>query len=273
MSIGFVDDNTDILDVIEKHKSICWYPSAGDDFRPLIFFNPYTYEDLEIPMDKDQVFPDLFILTDVLYPSMYPMDFIFDKSVANLAELNDPEAWKGMTMLYDGLHTRISIKRIRKLKKMVFSLSKETLSYDYDNHDNYGNVFCFDTHVRSKRYGSSEWNEWDVTVLYVVVENMVFARDFLMKNSISVDYLPVVRYGESMGGALLGPNWIRNILGYLKCKYFICNPCYREEARDMSYFEGYNISPTKLEEIKRINKEKWSDYEEIIWNRVSVRKK
>lgn len=51
-------------EAIKQFKHICWYPSAGKDFRPLLFISNWYYKKNNVPIDDGQEFPDLFILTD-----------------------------------------------------------------------------------------------------------------------------------------------------------------------------------------------------------------
>ncbi len=52
-------------EAIKDYKHICWYPSASNDFRPLLFLSDWYYDTYNVPRDEDQVMPDLFILSDL----------------------------------------------------------------------------------------------------------------------------------------------------------------------------------------------------------------
>ena len=63
-----------LIDEIKKFKHICWYPSAGADFRALLFFSEAFYSDYSgffryskpyaYPDDAERIVPDLFIFND-----------------------------------------------------------------------------------------------------------------------------------------------------------------------------------------------------------------
>lgn len=262
-NVGIDDEELSLKDVISNHRSICWYPSAGDDFKPLIFLNQNGYRNFDIPEDNGQEFPDMFIMTDVLYP------MFFSDERNPISQLNNSDSWRRITELYRDFKTTVSVVKSRKLRRLDLELDTEMLSYEYSNEENYGNVFCFTVKVETRLYWPYDLKQWYMTVVYVIAENRAFARDFLMKNNIKVDYVPVIRYGEAMGGgSAISPNWIRSILGAIKCKYYICNAHYAREEKNMVYFEDYDIPATELKEIKRISGNHWSEYGDVVWNRV-----
>ena len=64
-----------IKEILEEYDHICWYPSAGSDFRPLLymseqFYNNYAgmetgsknYRLAAYPENEDRILPDLFVL-------------------------------------------------------------------------------------------------------------------------------------------------------------------------------------------------------------------
>lgn len=261
------DEDTTILDVIKNHKSICWYPSAGIDFRPLIIFNRSCYEAFEIPIDEEQTFPDLFILTDVNPPNYVWSCHSRPSPIENISCLNQEDKWKEITTLYEDKKTKITVNGSRRLKNLDIGCDRGELQSGYEVSKAYGNVLYFDVTVRSKRYESTEWDTWNANVLYVITENRTFAREVLMQNNIKIDYISVIRYGNSMGGgAAHSPDWLLGILGNLQCKYYVCNPQYTViEPEEMGLLNGCTLT-----EFCRKGGEKWSNYGEVIWNRVNI---
>ncbi|MBO4426391.1 MAG: hypothetical protein J5776_05230, partial [Clostridiales bacterium] len=66
-----------IEEVIKDYKHVCWYPSAGSDFRALLFLSDWYYKKNDVPMDEGQVLPDLFVMTDIMsiHDIFEPLDF------------------------------------------------------------------------------------------------------------------------------------------------------------------------------------------------------
>ena len=54
------------LDVFEGEPRIAWYPSAGEDFRPLLYLHP-KFSKINRAIGQEPQTPDLFIFTDY-YP-------------------------------------------------------------------------------------------------------------------------------------------------------------------------------------------------------------
>ena len=61
-----------VSEAIRNYKHICWYPSAGVDFKPLLFISDWYYKKNNVPIDEGQVLPDLFIFTD--YAGFHAID-------------------------------------------------------------------------------------------------------------------------------------------------------------------------------------------------------
>ena len=51
-------------EAIRQYKHICWYPSAGKDFRSLLFLSDWYFRNNELALDEGQELPDLFVFTD-----------------------------------------------------------------------------------------------------------------------------------------------------------------------------------------------------------------
>ena len=52
-----------LLDNFEGEPRIAWYPSAGEDFRPLLYLHP-KFSNLNRGIRQEPQTPDLFIFTD-----------------------------------------------------------------------------------------------------------------------------------------------------------------------------------------------------------------
>lgn len=267
------NNNNTILDVIKEHNCICWYPSAGADFRPLIYFNQFHYEDIKIPIDEGQVFPDLFILTDVQLTKSVWNRSRQEMWPTYLSYLDKKDGLERIHTLYRDRRTEIAVNKCRELKALDIGCEPKGLAEEYEVSELYRRVFCFDVTVKSNFFYSGVKNEWDVTVLYVFAENREFARDVLMKNKVHVDYIPVACYGEGGGGAELMPDWLPEILGYLQCKYYVSNYQYidhyiNNEPEDMKYFSEYELPQCELKPYYGVPGEYWSNRGVVIWNRV-----
>ena len=276
---GFVNENveneeTSLLDIISEHEVVCWYPSSGCDFTPTIFFSEIGCSNLNIPVEENQEFPDLFIFTDIS-PNDVNFRNPYINNGNNISRLNDIQGWRYISKLYDEAEGKILVNSAKKLSKLNIetdcSILQNYLVEDCIN-DNIGNCYYFDVTVKAPRNDTNTIEEWNTTIVYVISENRGFAKDFILSNNVNIDYVSVVRYGNSMGGGSnISPAWIRSILGNINCIYYICNGCYERKAseEELECFGNLNLIDTELERIAEIGESHWSGYASVIWNKVN----
>jgi len=68
------------LDSFDGNPRIAWYPSAGEDFRPLLFLHP-GYSKINPSDQEEPASPDLFLFTDYFpwnYSTFLDSIFIYD---------------------------------------------------------------------------------------------------------------------------------------------------------------------------------------------------
>ncbi len=243
-----------VLDVIKTHKNICWYPSSGADFRGLLYLSDRYFEWKNIPREEGQELPDLFIMTDIRVPQSSSGDF------ASYSSASTNEGEEGTTCLYDIIRnneksgtlysgtrerkgfgsiirdvTKIRAERVEPLQPLNLGYYKDGLQEivieGVDTH--IGKAFYIKAHIKSlqpeligKEVKGNHY-EYDADVLYIVADNLIFARDILLEHSIPVPYVIQIRYGDSMGGGSnIGGRWLGYLFDHLQCRYFMGNPQY-----------------------------------------------
>ena len=236
-----------IEEVVRQFKHICWYPSAGNDFRALLFLSEWYYKEKHVPHDSAQNFPDLFILTDY--------QGLGDSSKIDIYE------YKSGDLLFDDGRTEIVVEGFEPLQKL-------TLSYDpnlttFNRTSAYNSVLLFTVEVKSKLGGNN--NSYKSSILYVTVQNESFANELILPNKISIEYLVLVRYGTGFGCAQNGPSWIIDELINLGVEYLISN---KEYVTD--YLQDYcsDTIIAQFDEFYSIDGKQWSDYGEVGWYKV-----
>lgn len=253
-------------DIIKEHNHICWYPSADADFRGLLYLSDRYFEWKKIQREEGQQLPDLFIMTDIDPKGTlnYPSDNLgFGEKGNSKIQLLKEGKWREIRELYMGFRprplrrgnenvTQITVSSIEKLKDIELAFHPEFFTDIYGKPAYYGNAFYIRAHVVSRqREDSHEYKEYeyDCDVVYILADNTSFARDYLLKNKISTEYVIQIRYGDAgFGGSALSGSWLGLILDSLNCKYFMSNPRYARNA-DMSalltevkeFFAGYQM--------------------------------
>ena len=165
-------DNT-IEKLIKSYKKICWYPSAGADFRELLFLSEGYFKWRNVPIALEAL-PDLFILTDY-----DPTDICFTRTLGKtcIEKLNGQD-YSSMKYLFQSLDRRTLIP----LRNKVECIGKIEIPFDSElvispPSLNYGNVYFMQATVYSEQLGT-----WNTDILYILTENTGFALNYLIKH-------------------------------------------------------------------------------------------
>lgn len=234
-----------INDIIKRHNHICWYPSAGIDFREMLYLSNAFYGDYSnhfersYPTESERIIPDLFILTDKAPTNIrwvHNDDYIADTDIIMLQ--NDQQ-----------------YKKVRKLFK---DLSKTSICAKNEPIRCSGNVraYYMPVNISSKWYGHS--HSWNAKLLYVFSDNQSFYNECLLKNKATVEVIINIRMEE----LLTIENGERTFdqLKNLKSRYYIAEHQYVELVE--------NASNKKLTEIYSVPGSMWSGRNDIVWCKV-----
>jgi hypothetical protein len=209
------------LDSFDTNPTISWYPSAGEDFRDLLFLNN-EYMSSKSGTQTEWKQPDLFIHTDYytpffdkLFPSKIAEAFAKPKSTFEslLYEYADLSGW----YLYKDDRTSIRVKRFEYLPTMNAEVNTELVQF-VDFPDMPKKVAYMYLEVNSHVFGS-----YDVHLIYANVVNEFFAN-YLVKNEAEINSIIHVRYGSSFGFARATGAFLKNILHKLNSEFFISDP-------------------------------------------------
>jgi len=190
-----------LINELKKFSSLCWYPSAGTDFRELLYLSPEYEKITDLKIEQK---PDGFILTDYWVMEYYP---------------KLEESLIGPTELFNDGRTVITALNGKELSRLSLPFYNELISFEQSS--DYGRVFSFDVKIYSDILG-----EINTHVIYAIVENTSFAIDFLLKHKINVYSIIHVRYGHMLGGGRSNGMYIKRLLTDLNTHYFISDMNY-----------------------------------------------
>ena len=248
-------------DAIKKYKHICWYPSAGKDFRPLLFISDWYYKKNNVPHNDDQEFPDLFILTDLcgLFDSHGNNSCLGDAYYQLKEGFCEPDA-RLMHVEYKNSSTEIIVKKFEKLRDLGLPFDHEYAAFDKAS--DYNSSLLLNVEIVSRI--NDVINRYETSILYAAVLNEFFADNFLLPNNIKTEYLVVVAYG-AFGGGHYDSKWILQKHKEFGIKYLIGNDYgWRHMAED------YPDKPTpNFNVIYWIDGEQWSKGSPVIWYKLS----
>jgi hypothetical protein len=222
---------------------IAWYPSAGYDFRPLLYLNP-KYSELISTDELEMPFPDIFIFTDY-----FPAKF---SDIINQG------------LLIDKANTKIWVEEVEELPRLSISLSTELVNKK-GNGNNYGRVFFLKVKVKSDVLG-----EFTYPVIYAIAENLAFYCDKLIPQKAVLSHVIHVRYGGGCGGGgSASGTWVLNALNSLQCTWLISDGHHAWQSGDFKALELCKSLPKtfefQLNSIRTIPGNKWSDHGDVDW--------
>jgi len=237
-----------------KNKRICWYPSAGPDFRDLLMIN----EKFLINGKKLDVYPDIYVHNSATFDSYYDIESIF----------SNPKEAKGK-ILYKDDKTNISVISATKLEKEDIGYNENYLSIPI-NPKLLNRSIYIKIKIESKRLGTYEKD-----LIYFVSENGSFAINYLLKHKLNVSHIIRVTYGNGFGGARYNGNFILHIMNRLKTRYLICSQFNFDDNCDatnelLKQKELYDQTP-KMDLFARTVNQGWSD-PDVDWWEIKVKK-
>lgn len=259
-----------VKDIIDNHSRVCWYPSAGDDFRVLMFLSKQYCEWKHVDIDANSL-PTLFILTDC-YPKETP--YVMSKGESEIEKLNSTK-FNEIKTLYRSIDRRTVITVSQRWYLQGLDIPFNDNLFSLGCSYNYGKAFYWKVHIKSKQLG-----EWDTEVIYILTENTGFAFEYLIPQNISIDYIVRVRYGEFFGGSTVSGQWLLKLIKPLNVKYFLSNylnersfmyvPEQLEECYSNWSEIWKNTDAIQLNEVYCVEEKTWSNQGDIHWYRMVV---
>ncbi|GAB4176030.1 MAG: hypothetical protein Kow00108_11290 [Calditrichia bacterium] len=239
------------LDQFEGEPRIAWYPSAGEDFRDLLYLNP-TYTGLNpAPIDEPK-HPDIFIHTD--YFPWKRSSFLDNK------------------ILYEDDRTKIIVREIEELPKVNLPLDQEIVDFPQKNIAS-DRVIFMEIGIESGVLG-----QFNAKLIYVFAENEAFCAKKILPNDGKISHIIHVRYGGGLGGGGKASGiWLLNILQKVNCEVFITSGIRPRQSGDEAAYRLYpelagDEKNDYLEVIRTIDSHSWSDYGDVTWYLVGDKK-
>lgn len=236
------------LEAFDGEPRIAWYPSAGYDFRDLLYLHP-GFAGMRPASKKEPAPPDIFLHTDFA-------------------------GWDETTLLDTGVvhsdrHTTVSIKAIEELPRCDLPLDDEIVSVPQGGSAT-GRVLLMEVKVESDLLGS-----FTRPVIYAFSENAAFCAERILPCEARLSHVIHVRYGGGCGGGGRSSGvWLQHIIERLQCEVFITDGSYGWQPGDervcMLYpeLDGRGEDGPLLEEVRRVRGEEWSHHGDVTWNLV-----
>ena len=171
-----------------RNARVAWYPSAGTDFRPILYLHPDYQSQCNIPK------PDAYLFS----------------------EISDSPSRKFLigSVLHEDSRTKLTALQIDRIEIMKLPVRPELVRYS--------NPHLFTNHVYKicVQIESSELGRSSVTIYYAFCENTALAN-YLMRFRTRVSHLIKVCYGSGFGGSLATGAWLLNTTQALRTECLI----------------------------------------------------
>lgn len=225
---------------------IAWYPSAGTDFRALMYLHP-SYQAYHAPTQAEPACPDLFLFTDY-----FPWtDSHF---------LDSP-------LIYSDLNTTMTIECMEELPSLGLTRHPELVMITEPNVAT-NKLLYLQVKVESRLLGS-----WTSHVLYAFAENETFYAHKMAPQNAQISHIVHVRYGGGLGGGGKASGmWILHVLKKLQCEVLVSDGHYSWQTGDLFALQQFKeISYQQegfLRSIRKVDSYSWSGHGDVHWNLV-----
>ncbi len=238
------------LENFHGEPRIAWYPSAGQDYRDMLFLHEKYATTMNPAFKPEPQAPDIFLHTDY-----------FPWSSQSPLFLDNP-------ILHADSRTKITVKSREELPRCDLPLDRHIVAFPQGGAAT-GRVFFLELAI------DCYWGTFSVPLLYAFVENAAFCAQRMIPHHAALSHIVHVRYGAAFGGSKSTGMWLIHTLCRLQCECFITDGHHSIHSGDSRVFELYpmldsehNCTPL-LQRIRTIKGNQWSNHGNVSWYRVS----
>jgi len=235
------------IDNFKGEPRIAWYPSAGEDFRALLYLHP-SFSSKYPATDAEPLSPDIFLFTDY-----YPWSF---------------SSFLDKRMIHADDRTTVYIEHIEELPILNLSTHPEISLFPEGSSATNRAVFL-KINIKSDVLGSISY-----PVIYAFAENETFFCDKIVPTKASITHVIHIRYGGGCGGGGKASGvWLLNVLKQINCELFITDGHFYWQSGDQFALELCSSIPKECEviltPIRKLPGRGWSDHGDVIWNKIN----
>jgi hypothetical protein len=233
-----------LIESFSSQPRIAWYPSAGEDFRALLYLHNRFIETHPATVDEPKG-PDLFIFTD--YFPWQNSTFLDNRTI------------------HADSRTLVSIEHIEELPKQNYPLNRNLVDFPEGSTATNRVVFL------KIKINSNELGVIRFPVLYVFMENTTFFCQKLAPNNAVISHIIHIRYGGGCGGGGTATGiWLKNVTQVLQTEIFLTDGHDHWQRGDYFALDYCPKIPRDvhviLKNIRTINSSGWSGHGDVSWN-------
>lgn len=208
------------IDNCKGNPRIAWYPSAGEDFRSLLYLHPdyAKLQSTDYPMPAP---PDIFLFTD--YYPWQGSRFLDDRTI------------------YRGNRTTVYVEHIEELPALYLKIDKSIVRFPEGSRAT-GRAVFMNIRVDSDVLGTIRY-----PVIYAFAVNETFYCEKIVPNNGKISHIIQVRYGGGCGGGGWSRGtWLRHILKEVECEFFVSDNFSWDSEPDNQVFDFCPSIPSQL---------------------------
>lgn len=233
------------LQRLEHAPRIAWYPSAGEDWRDLMYLHP-NYCMVAPALGPEPDAPSLFLHSDY-FPWGYPR--FLDSHRA-----------------YHDRNTSVRIRTLEELPRLELPLDKRVVHFA-EGGEVTGCVFFMELEVDSRKLGQQT-----VPLVYAFVENAALCATQMLPHQATISHVVHVRAGGGLcGGGFTNGTWMLRVLKRLGCEVFITDGHLQHQQGDDRVLELYpELAGPALSldraPLRTVPGAFWSGHGDVTWN-------
>lgn len=227
---------------------IAWYPSAGQDFRDLLYLDRRYVTRYPVPF-REPAPPDIFIHTDY-----------FTDATSGCLDLGQ---------VHEDAHTRITVRAIEALPDLRLPLDSDLVHFP-DQASANGPAVFMELEVTSDQLGT-----FYAPLIYLFVENVAFFTHLAIPAGARFSHVIHVRHGGGLGGGgSCSGAWLLDTLAVTECEAFITDGHLHDRPGDRiarralraAAGEAVHSDPVKLQAYRFLQGTAWSNHGDLTWN-------
>lgn len=251
LSGGAAGPYANLLETLTDDVNICWYPSAGCDFRDIGYLSD-DYTTKHRPYFGRDRIPDVFLHTDY-YP--WSQSGFLNKSFWHCDHA-----------------TTVSCVSLEELPSLDLPLDERLIDFP-KAHELTNRVFFAWLELTAS--GLDE--PVTVPLIYIFSENTAFAHDVLLARRAKLSHLVHIRYGGGLwGGGKAAGAWLPYAAAQLGCPDYVSDGRFKNWQRGDEHvrkvyprFFG-EPSWSLSESYRDLPGIRWSNYGQVTWRRMMV---
>lgn len=221
---------------LSNRGPMAWYPSAGEDFRDLLYTRREYLQQYHRQAATSYQNPGIFIHNDIGHDPFG----------------DSHERFLMTPYLHHDKNTKIKIEHIQRLPNVNVPLTQDMVDFK-EPCQRYGHAYFMYLAVYSTK---CDFYSFRVPLIYIFAENLALYRDVFRPNHVQFSHIIKVNHGTGFGGGTASGSWLMRILNETQCRYVYSDHILYDEIGDKFALEQMpqiQHNANELNEFKKVS--------------------